>query len=57
MKAFQEVLNKRKENIEKRKEEKLVEASKILVKNSIKEVKPKKRLYNNKKVKVKLKKK
>jgi len=44
MKAFQEVMNKRKQNIEKRKEEKLVEASKILVKNSIKEVKPKKKI-------------
>ena len=44
MKAFQEVMNKRKENIQKRKEEKLVEASKILVKNSIREVKPKKKI-------------
>ena len=44
MKAFQEVMNKRKQNIEQRKEEKLIEASKILVKNSIREVKPKKKI-------------
>ena len=49
MKAFQEVMNKRKQNIEQRKEEKLIEASKILVKNATKniikkEIKPKKKI-------------
>ena len=47
--AFQQVMEKRKKNIEQRKEEKLIEASKLLVKNATKniikkEIKPKKEI-------------